>query len=119
SMADGSVERLRDIKGPMLFRVTSLAWDPEARTLYYTTDNNAYRDIVALDVDSGASRVLLEDARIGELVFNPADRSLWGTRHLNGIATLVRIPHPYTEWQQVRSLPYGEMMYDLDISPDG
>lgn len=119
SMADGSVERLRDIKGPMLFRVTSLAWDPEARTLYYTTDNNAYRDIVAVDVDSGASRVLLEDARIGELVFNPADRSLWGTRHLNGIATLVRIPHPYTEWQQVRSFPYGEMIYDMDISPDG
>ena len=28
---------------------------------------------------------------------------------LNGIATLVRIPSPYTEWKQVRSWPYGEI----------
>lgn len=119
SLADGSVRRLRDIKGPMLFRVTSLAWDPTARTLFYTTDNNAYRDIVALDVDSGEARVLLEDARIGELALNPADRSLWGVRHLNGIATLVHIPLPYNEWRQVHSFPYGVTLYDLDISPDG
>lgn len=119
SMDDGSVERLKDIKGPMLFRVTSLAWDPESRTLFYTTDNTAYRDIIALEVDSGRSRMVMEDARIGELVFNPADRSLWGIRHLNGIATLVRLPYPYEEWNQVHSFPYGVMIYDMDISPDG
>ena len=119
SLADGTIEQLTDIKGPALFRVTALAWDPAARTLFYTTDNGAYRDIVALDVDTGASRMLLEDARIGEIVFNPVDRSLWGVRHLNGIATLVRIPYPYTEWQQVHSFPYGVTVYDLDISPDG
>jgi hypothetical protein len=119
SLADGTVRRMQDIKGPALFRVTSLAWDPGARVLFYTTDNGAFRDIVALDVDSGESRMLLADARIGEIVFNPADRSLWGVRHLNGIATLVRIPHPYTEWHQVHSFPYGVTLYDLDISPDG
>jgi hypothetical protein len=119
SLEDGSIRPLQDIKGPALFRVTSLAWDPAARTLFYTTDNNDYRDIVALDVDGGASRVLLKDARIGEIVLNPADRSLWGVRHLNGIASLVRVPYPYTEWQQVQSFPYGETLYDLDISPDG
>jgi hypothetical protein len=119
SMADGSVRQIEDIKGPMLFRVTAPAWDPETRTLYYTTDNTAYRDIIALDVDTGKSRMVMKDARIGELVFNRADRSLWGVRHLNGIATLVRIPHPYSEWRQIRSFPYGESVYDLDISPDG
>lgn len=119
SLADGSVERLSDIKGSMLFRVTSPAWDPATRTLYYTTDNTAYRDLMALDVDSGESTMLLEDARIGELVLNRADRSLWGVRHLNGIATLVRIPHPYSEWEQVHSFPYGITPYDLDVSPDG
>jgi hypothetical protein len=119
SLQDGSVVRLADIKGPMLFRVTSLAWDPDARTLYYTADNTAYRDIMALHVDTGEQRMLMEDARIGELVLNPADKSLWGVRHLNGIATLVRIPRPYEEWQQVHSFPYGVTIYDLDISPDG
>jgi hypothetical protein len=31
----------------------------------------------------------------------------------------VRIAPPYTEWNQVATLPYGLVMYDLDVSPDG
>jgi 6-phosphogluconolactonase (cycloisomerase 2 family) len=119
SLDDGSVARLEDVKGPMLYSVTSLAFDQESKILYYTTDNTDYRDLVALDISTGKSSVLIKDARIGNLVFNPADKSIWGVRHLNGIATLVRIPHPYNEWNQVQSLPYGELYYDLDISPDG
>jgi Tol biopolymer transport system component len=38
---------------------------------------------------------------------------------LNGICTLVRIPEPYKEWQRVASWPYGTVVYDLDLSPDG
>ncbi|MBC7790165.1 MAG: hypothetical protein H7Z74_09485, partial [Anaerolineae bacterium] len=58
-------------------------------------------------------------ARIGDLALNRADRSLWGVRHDNGFSTLVRIPYPYTEWNQVHTLPYGRDMFDLDIAPDG
>src|SRR5262249_23652875 len=64
-------------------------------------------------------RMLLKDARIGELVFNKNDRSLWGVRAFNGICTLVRVPYPYSEWQSVYSWPYGETAYDLDMSSDG
>ncbi len=119
SIDDGTTTRLVDIKGPMLYKVTSLAFDQESKSLYYTADNNAYRDLMSLEIESGESRMLLRDARIGELVFNKADRSLWGVRHLNGIATLVRIPYPYDEWNQIHSFPYGQLLYDLDISPDG
>ena len=45
----GAVERLVDIKGPVMYTVTSLACDPDSGTLFYTTDNGAYRDLVALD----------------------------------------------------------------------
>ena len=119
SLADGSVEKLVDVKGPSIYTVTSLAYDPGSRALFYTTDNNAYRDVRSLDPVTKKTRILLKDARIGDLVFNRSDRSLWGVRHFNGIATLVRIPHPYKEWTQVRSWPYGEVLYDLDLSPDG
>jgi len=74
---------------------------------------------MSLDPATGKTRMLLKDTRIGDLAFDPADRSLWGVRHFNGIATLARIPYPYTEWNQVRSWPYGEVLYDLDVSPDG
>lgn len=119
SVEDGSVRQIAEVKDPLGFMVTSLAFDPEAGTLFYTTDNHEYRDVRALDPRTGQSRILLEEARIGELVFNRADRSLWGVRVLNGIASLVRIPPPYTDWKHVRSWPYGETPYDMDISPDG
>lgn len=119
SLADGSVEKIKDIKGPSIYQVSSVAWDPDSRTIFYTTDNYAYRDIMAIDRDSGKSRLLLKDARIGELVYHPVDRSLWGVRHLNGLASLVRIPFPYTEWNLVQTYPYGTVLYDMDISPDG
>ena len=115
----GAVRQLADIKGAMLYRVTSLAWDPESFTLFYTSDNYALRDIMALDARTGEERMLLEDARLGEIAFNRIDRSLLGIRHSNGLATLVRIPYPYKEWNQVRTFPYGVVPYDLDVSPDG
>ena len=115
----GTVRRLADVKGAMLYRVTSLAWDPDSRTAFYTADNYALRDLMALKVDTGDERMLLEDARIGEIVYNRADRSILGIRHANGLATLVRIPHPYAEWNQVHTFPYGVVPYDLDVSPDG
>ena len=115
----GKIEKLADIKGPTIFTVTSLAWDPESHVLFYTRDNAALRDLVRLDPATKHQRILMKDARIGDLVFNRSDKSLWGIRHLNGICTLVRIPPPYTQWDQVVTWPYGTVMYDLDISRDG
>lgn len=119
SLDESSIDRLEDIKGPMLYRVTSLAWDADTRTVFYTNDNYAFRDLMALDIDTRKSSMLLKDARIGDIVFNPADASIWGLRHLNGYVTMVRIPPPYDSWNQVHTWPYGEILYDLDISPDG
>jgi hypothetical protein len=118
SLDDGRVEHLHDIKQPRIYTVTSLAYDG-ARTLFYTADNTAYRDLIALDVETKRQRTLLKDARIGELAFSRSDQSLWGIRVLNGICTLVRIRPPYNDWNAVYSWPYGETVYDLDVSPDG
>jgi hypothetical protein len=117
--ANGDIRHLTDIKGPMLYKVTSLAYDPKQDKVWYTTDNYAFRDLVEVDVASGKSKMLLKDARIGEIVFNPMDNSLWGIRHLNGLATLVRLEAPYDKWTQVHTFDYGEVLYDMDISSDG
>ena len=119
SLRDGTLKRLVDLKGPMLYRVTSFAFDPQKRLAYYTDDNYAYRDVMQLDLATGKTKMLLKDARIGDLVFDKVDGSLWGLRHLNGYATLVRIPPPYEGWNQIHTFPFGEVPFDLDISPDG
>ena len=119
SLEDGSVRNLADLKDTILYKVTSFAYDPASRTAFYATDNHAYRDLFAIDVDTGEERLLLKDARIGEIVFNPVDRSLLGVRHQGGFATLVAIPYPYTEWKQMHTFAYGIVPYDLDISANG
>lgn len=119
SLKDRKERKLTDIKGPMKYRVTATAYDPHAKTLFYTADNIAFRDLMAVDVASGKVRMLLEDARIGDICFDESDRSLWGLRHLNGFVTLVRIPFPYDSWNQVYTWPYGAEPFELDVSADG
>jgi hypothetical protein len=119
SAANGALERLVDIKGPLIYTVTSLVWNQADRRLYYTTDNGAHRDLVRLDPVTKKTELLQKDARIGDLAYDAADRTIWGLRHLNGLCTLVRMAPPYKEWQRVVTWPYGTVMYDIDVSPDG
>ena len=119
SLEDGSETPLTEVKGPALYYVTSLAFDPDAPALFYTTDNDDWRDLCRYDLVTGKTKRLQKDVRIGDLVYDRTDSALWGLRHFNGIVTLVRIPPPYTHWNQIYSWPYGKVMYDLDLSPDG
>jgi len=119
NIRDGSARTLAEIKGAMLYSVTSLAFDPANRRAFFTTDNLGFRNLIAVDVDSGEQTVLLKEARIGSIAFNPVDRSLIGVRHNSGLATLVRIPYPYVGWEVVHEFPYGVVPSDLDVSADG
>src|SRR5262249_28480942 len=78
-----------------------------------------WRDLYAVNVLSGISRLLIKNSRVGDLAFDRADKSLWGVRHQSGYSTLVRIPPPYTFMYEVVPLQYGKDLFDPDISPDG
>lgn len=122
----GNLEKLKDIKGAALFYVSSLALDPKRNILYYTTDNDAWRDLNSYDLKTGKSKMLQKDFRTGDLAFNQADQSIWGIKHLNGLSTIVKIPKndpdsqaEYGSWEQKYTLNYGQDIFDLDVSPDG
>ena len=123
----GKIKRLKDVKGPTLFNVTSLAYDEKNDVLFYTTDNDGKRDINSYNLTTGKAKLLQKNTRIGDLAFNKVDESLWGVKHLNGISTLVKIPKfnteepnkQYMNWEQKFTLPFGSDMFDMDISPDG
>jgi hypothetical protein len=116
---DGTERRLADIAGGKLYKVTSFAYDADSGTAFFTNDNTAYRDLMSVDVHTGEQKLLLRDARIGELAFNRVDRSLMGVRHVFGQTQFVRVPYPYDSYQVVFNFNYGYLPYDLDVSPDG
>ena len=115
----GAVDHLTDIKGPALYYVTSLAYDPAGRQLFYTTDNNEWRDLNVVDITTRKSRRLQRDIRVGDLAFNRADRSLWGIRHSNGLSSLIWMAPPYNEGKVAHEFEYGTDIFDIDVSPDG
>lgn len=91
---DGRIDKLCDIKGSALYFVSSIAFDSSTHTLFFTTDNNRWRDLRSVNIATGAQKLLMRDERVGDLVFCRADSSLWGVRHFNGLTTVVRIPPP-------------------------
>jgi hypothetical protein len=114
------VTNLAEIKGSKGYTVTSLAFDPKTETLFFTSNNvTTYRNLEALDLRTGRTRMLFHAGRIGDIVFNPADRSLWGLRFDNGRDVLVRLPPPYNEWHRLYTFAPDEEAFDLDLSPDG
>jgi hypothetical protein len=116
----GERKKLVEVQTPTLYYVASVAYDPAIRKIFYTTDNSReWRDIRMLDLESGDDRMLYRDCRIGDLVVNPADKSVWGVQHHQGISTLMRMPEPYTGIYHVMELAYGNDLFDLDISRDG
>jgi hypothetical protein len=119
NLSDGEKQQLQDVRGGALFYVTSIAYDSTSQKIYFSTDNNRFRDLNVFDLTTGKTQMLLKDARVGDFALNPKDKSLWGVRHENGISSLVRIPAPYREWNLVYAWPYGSDIFDLDISPDG
>jgi hypothetical protein len=119
-LSTGGIERLQTITTPALYYVSHLAFDPDTGNLFYTTNNSrGWRGLAMVNVSTKKSERLIENTRIGDLVFNKGDRSLWGVQHHNGLSRLVRIPHPYDEWNVILLLAYGRDILDLDISPDG
>jgi len=116
---NGKIEKICDIKGAALYYVCSMAFDDSTGRIFYTTDNNAYRDLNVVDVKTGKSKKLITNLRAGDLTFCESDRSVWGVRHDNGISTLIKVEPPYDDWTAIHAFPYGQDFYDIDISPDG
>ena len=46
----GKIKKLKDVKGPALFNVTSLTYDEDNDMLFYTTDNSANRDLFSYNL---------------------------------------------------------------------
>jgi len=115
----GQIEKICDIEGASLYYVCSLTYNPATKTVFYTTDNNQWRDLASVNVRTHEQKQLISDFRAGDLAFSKTDSSIWAVRHQDGISTIIRIDKPYNDWTAIYAFPFGTDVYDPDVSPDG
>ena len=115
----GRVEHLTDVRDASLYTVSALAFDPDGRRLFYTTNNRTVRGLSVYDLNTRKSAKIAQYLRTGDLVFNRNDGSLWGMQHHNGLSSVVRMEAPFRVGKVLHTFPYATDFYDLDLSPDG
>lgn len=119
-LKDGKVKELFSLPTPSLSQVSSTAFDNETGLYFFTTNNNQlFRDVYVMDVNTGESKVLFRDERVGGLTISTASKTLWGIRHNAGQVSIVYSLYPYRYFETFRTFPVGEEVYYLCISPSG
>jgi hypothetical protein len=116
----GRIEHLTDVQGGAIYDVTSLAFDPEGRRLFFTTNNShGLRSLNVFSLTTRKRKVIDRNLRVGDLVFCRKDGSLWGVRHDNGLSNIVRLDADLKSLKVLYTLPYASDIFNLDLSPDG
>jgi hypothetical protein len=118
-LSDGNMRPIKGLYSPVLYYVTSLAYEDSSKLLFATTHTGDWRGLESIDTRTGERKKLIKITRAGDLVINPVDKSLWALQHMNGRVTIIRIPPPYTKWEDVYTIAFGRSFFDIDISHDG
>ena len=70
----GKITPLTEVVSPALYFVTSMAYDAKGRKILFTSSNSrGWRSINELDLGSGRTRMVLKNARTGDLVVGATD----------------------------------------------
>ena len=116
----GQVEHLTDVRGGSIYDVTSLAFDPDGRRLFFATnESHGLRSLYVFDLKTRKTTLLGPHMRLGDLVFSRTDGTLWGVTHNNGLSSIVRLEAPFKSPRVLYTLPYASDFFNLDLSPDG
>ena len=107
----GRVEHLTDVPGGAVYDVASLAFDPDGRRLFFTTNNShGLRNLNVFDLKTRKRSEIGHNVRVGDLVFCRKDGSLWGVRHDNGLSSIVRME---AELQSAQSALHTSVCFRL------
>ncbi len=120
NLSTGEYTELASLPTPSMYQVASTAFDQKLGLFFYTTNNNQlYRDIKVLDVQTEDEKTLFENARVGNLTVSSATHELWGIQNSGGISTLVYSPYPYRTLFPILAFDIGDEIESLSLSPTG
>lgn len=115
----GDIKKIATLDSPQLYYSTHITLDTAGQSLYITEQNSKFRNLVKIDINTGRKQVVNKITRTGDIVFNNRDKSIWGVMNDNGYSILVQMNPPYDNPIPQYTAPFGQAIFDLDISPSG
>ena len=64
----GTFDKVTDVIGSAVYFVSSLTYDKKSGSIFYTNNNNGWRDLFTVNIDEKKPRQLIKDLRAGYLV---------------------------------------------------
>ncbi|HSP88228.1 MAG TPA: hypothetical protein VLN45_08840, partial [Ignavibacteriaceae bacterium] len=105
---------------PSQYQIASTAFDFDTRLFFYTANNNQlYRDVCVLNVETEETKILFKDSRIGHLTVSSKTHELWGVKHSGGKAAIIYSPYPYNSLEQILEFSVGDEIQQLSVNPSG
>lgn len=116
---NGEISKITDVNSPNLYFVTNIAYDDSTKQVFFSENNSDWRNLNVCDINGNDREELIEYSRLGDLVINKNDHTLWGVQTNNGRTMIVYSEPPYKELKTVYGITFGTSIFDLDISADG
>lgn len=117
--ATGKHTVLCTLEGVQLYQVSYVAFDPNRRRIFFTSQNNKFRGIRVYDLEKGRITEKLNFQRMSNLVYDPVKDRLYGLFVNAGVEHLAYYDADLKERTILYSFPFGESVFDLDVSHDG
>lgn len=115
----GKVKRLAYIDDPRLYTPSYVALDTIHDRLIYTTQNQNYRGLRAIDLKTGRQVHKSNFRRLSCLVYDNTKDCMYALFTNAGILSLVRIGSDLKTTDVLYAFSFGKEVFDLDVSHDG
>lgn len=116
---DGKIRKLAYLDGPRMYTPSYLALDTIHDRLIYTSQNQDFRGLRAIDLKTGKTVLKSNFRRLGNLAYDNANDCMYALLTRNGVISLVRVENDLMKMRVLYIFPFGTEVFDLAVAHSG
>jgi len=117
--AHGKIRRLAYIDDPRLYTPSYITLDTVNDRLIFTTRNQKFRGLRAIDLKSGKIVYRSEARRLSNIAYDNSHNLMYALHTSGGTMSLVRLDSSLNKMEMIYAFPFGTEVFDIDVSHDG
>ena len=118
-LATGKRRKLCDLNGIQLYNPAFVALDRNAGRIIYTSNNAKMRGLEVYDLHKKKVVKKKKFQRVNNIVYDNAGDCLYGLFSNGGTQSIIRMDKDLENAEIIYAFPFGESVFDMDISHDG